>query len=94
MTKQYLWSITDSDQLSRLYDSIDQAKRAAVADLEGESAKQSVDIFDARPATAEDADLFEGADEDDGGADTTQPEWWKDRWVPENIVETFLIEAK
>ncbi len=91
--KKYLWCLESADQKHGLFETVD----AAVADAremlteDGHEQAQHVDIFDARPALPTDADWFEG-DEDEGGCDTTKPDWWKDKWVPENIVHQFIFD--
>lgn len=92
--KKYLWCLESGDEHHGLFETVDAAVNDAREILaeDGYDKAQRVDIFDARPALPTDADLFEGADEDDGGCDTTKPDWWKDKWVPENIAHKFVFD--
>lgn len=88
--KSYLWSLHEGDELHGPYASVEAAEHAACEDL-ADDEMRNVDVFDARPATADDAWLFDSkhVDEEDGGCDISQPNWWANKWVPENIVHRF-----
>lgn len=92
-SKKYLWCLESGDQQHGLFDSIEAAIMAAMDELpEYEiTGPEKVNIFDARPAHELDAALFENADEEEGGCDVGQDGWWKDKWVPENIVHDFIF---
>lgn len=92
--KKYLWALENADQQHGLFETVDAAVNDAreILTEDGHDRAQHVDIFDARPALPNDAYLFDGADEDEGGCDTSKPDWCKDKWVPENIVHQFIFD--
>jgi hypothetical protein len=94
MDKRYCFQIEDADELQGSEMSVAAAEQAA-----REYAKECCDgptkfiIWDARPATADDAELWENCAEDEETTEITkQPNWWADKWVPENVVHTFIFD--
>lgn len=93
--KKYCYQIEEDEYLLGFCDTIAAAEALARERVEedGSEDELSVSIWDARPATADDREMFEACDED-GEFDGTKPNWWADKWVPENIVHSFKIPAK
>lgn len=94
MNKRYCFNVADGDELQACAMSVAAAEQAA-----REYAKEVCDgptefrIYDARPATPLDAELWENSAEDEETAEITkQPNWWADKWVPENVVHTFIYD--
>jgi hypothetical protein len=94
MEKRYCYQIEDADELQGDYMSVSAAEQAAC-----EWAKNHCDgptkfiVWDARPAAPNDAELWENCADDEETAEITQqPNWWADKWVPENIVHTFIYD--
>jgi hypothetical protein len=87
--KKYIYQFLGSDEMGSLCDSIEQAIKEAKEAIDGDEGKYTVIVWDARPATEADADLFEFSDE----VDTILPLWWQDMYIPENEVQRIEIQA-
>lgn len=90
--KKYLWCLKDGDEMHGMFDSVDEATNDAREVLAEDDESQDVVIWDARPATPADDTDFEGVDPDEGGCDTSQPNWWVGRYIPENIAHEFTFD--
>ena len=88
-TKKYTWAEKDADEWRNPnFDTVEaalaDAVRNAIAEaIEGDRIGMAVVVWDLRPATPADRDLFEGCEEFDVD---DEPNWWEACWVPENDV--------
>jgi hypothetical protein len=94
MTK-YIWGISDGDVLFGPCATVDEAEKDAREFYDDLEEATEIVVWDTRPATQADAELFEGYDDlNDEEIDTTKPGWEQGRLVPENDVKRFTIHGK
>jgi len=85
MNTKYLLQLGECTELLGPYDLIEAAKIDAEALAKEHGEPMDVIIWDARPATDADRELFEGMED----VDVTKPNWWTGLLVPENDVLRF-----
>lgn len=94
MEKRYCYQVEDADELQGHALSVAEAEyQARESARDWCTAPTKILVWDCRPATPEDAELWENCAEDEETAEITkQPNWWADKWVPENIVHAFIYD--
>ncbi len=83
----YLWTEQDGDEMSGGFDSIE----AAIADAAKVAAERddpmTIEVYDSRPATADDRESFEWSED----VDVEELNWWEKCVVPENVMRTHTF---
>ncbi len=87
---QYLYQHTNGDQMIGLFDSLQAAYDDALREAIGDGERYDYEIYDTRPATPDDRELFDGAE---GMEDTdfAKDGWWTKLVVPQNVVLTCTL---
>jgi hypothetical protein len=89
----YLLQHQDADEFLGIFDSLQEAYNEAKVIAKDMEETRTFEIYDTRPATTEDRDLFEESDFCEN-TDWESPEWPKGLFVPENIVLIFTVDWK
>ena len=71
-------------------ESIPQAHLLAETEAKSHQVPLHCTVWDTRPATPEDRDLFEGSED----VDVTLLNWWDACIVPVNVVDTFITKPQ
>ena len=89
--RKYVWSQRDGGEMHGLFDTLEEATNDARNYAKIWETSMSIYIFDARPATENDAHYFQGEDAETEEVINFTPNWFEGRYVPENVVEKLFV---
>lgn len=90
---KYTYQHHDGDEMRGLFDSIQAVFDAANQEAGEEKTVFDVEVYDTRPATGDDLELFDGS-EDFDHLNFEKDGWWTGLVVPDSVVLVFKAGAE